>query len=125
MSGNNPELDAWSIRQLQETQARAEHEAYDLGLPEGEPWPGAGAVLLECEDNRQGKRALFLSARPVRLGQVDLIVDLKAQPPGRARPHGKVVNMTVSPEALRDLATMLLEAADEAERNKPRPKSVR
>lgn|SRR3989338_10888243 len=125
MNGDDSELDAWSIKQLQETQARTEHESYDLGLPEGDAWPGAGAVMLECEDNRQGRRALFLSARPVRLGQVELIVDLKAQAPGRDRPHGKIVNMAVSPQALRDLAVMLLDAADEAERNKPRPKPVR
>lgn len=124
MTNRSPELDAWAIQQLQETQARAEHEVYDLGLPEGEPFPGAGAVLLECEDNRQGKRTLFLSARPVRLGQVELIVDLKTQAPGRERPHGKIVNMALSPQALRDFAQTLLDAADEAERNKPRPKSV-
>lgn len=125
MTNRSPELDAWAIRQLQETQARAEHEVYDLGLPEGETFPGAGAVLLECEDNRQGKRTLFLSARPVRLGQVELIIDLKTKAPGRERSHGKIVNMALSPEALRDLAQTLLDAADEAERNKPRPKSVR
>lgn len=125
MDSKNGELEAWSIQQLRETQARAEHEVYDLGLPEGEPWPGAGAVLLECEDNRQGRRSLFLSARPVLLGQVELIIDLKVQAPGRDRPHGKIVNMAVSPQALRDLAQTLLDAADEADRNKPRPKSIR
>ncbi|PIB96984.1 hypothetical protein [Caulobacter sp. X] len=125
MIGRDPSLDAWAIEQLQETQARSEHEVHGLGLPDGDPWPGAGAVRIECEDNRQGRRELFLSARPVRLGQVELILDLKTQAPGRDRPHGKIVNMALSPDALRDFAQMLLDAADEAERNKPRPRPVR
>lgn len=110
---------------MEETQARAEYEVCDLGLPEGETFSCPVAVLLECEDNPQGKRTLFLSARPVRLGQVELVIDLKTKAPGRERSQGKIVNLALSPEALRNLAQTLLDAANEAERNKPRLKSVR
>ncbi|WP_421737978.1 hypothetical protein [Caulobacter sp.] len=125
MVDRDPHLDAWAIEQIQQTQARAEHKTWGLGLPEDEPWPGAGAVSIEAEDNRQGKRALFLTARPVRLGQVELIAELTTQAAGKDRQHRKLVNLTASPDALRDFARMLLEAADEGDRNRPRPKSVR
>ena len=110
MIDKDPHLEAWAIDQLQATQARSEHSVHDLGLPDEEPFPGAGGVTFESEDNRQGRRALLLTARPVLLG---------------ARPHRKLVNLTATPEALRQLAYTLLEAADEADRNKPRPKPVR
>ncbi len=125
MTGNDPKLNGWAIEQLQATQARAEHAVHDLGLPDETPIPGAGGVTFESEDNRQGRRRLLLTARPVLLGQVELLAELSTQPPGRARPHRKLVNLTATPEALRDLAYALLDAADEADRNKPRPKPVR
>jgi hypothetical protein len=125
MIGKDPHLDAWAISQLQETQARADHEVFDLGLPESDPWTGAGAVSIASEDNRQGSRTLFLSARPVRLGQVELIADLVTQQPGKERTHRKIVNLAASPDALRDLARVLLNAAEEADHKKPRPKPVR
>jgi len=37
MIGRDPSLDAWAIEQLQETQARSEHEVHGLGLPDGDP----------------------------------------------------------------------------------------
>jgi hypothetical protein len=125
MTGKDPHLKAWAIEQLQATQARSDHSVHDLGLPDEEPFPGAGGVTFESEDNRQGRRALLLTARPVLLGQVELLVELTTQAPGRARPHRKLANLAATPEALRQLAYTLLDAADEADRNKPRPKPVR
>jgi hypothetical protein len=125
MSDRDPHLTAWAIEQLQTTQARTEHTVHGLGLPDGQPFPGAGGVTLESEDNHQGRRTLLLTARPVRLGQVELLAELTTQAPGRDRSHRKLVNLTATPESLRQLAYKLLDAADEADRNKPRPKPVR
>lgn len=125
MTSKDPNLTGWAIEQLQATQARADHTVHDLGLPDEAPIPGAGGVTFESEDNRQGRRTLMFTARPVLLGQVELLAELTTQLPGRARPHRKLVNLSATPEALRQLAYTLLDAADEADRNKPRPKPVR
>lgn len=125
MISKNPGLTGWAIDQRRETQARTEHHVHDMGVRGSEPIPGAGGVTIECEDNRLGRRTLVVTARPVLLGGVEVVVDLSTQAPDRQRSHSKSVQLDATPDALRDLARKLLEAADQADANRPRPKTVR
>lgn len=123
MDASDPHLNAWAIGRLQETQAQVDHVVFDLGESDV-GIPGAGGVSIASEDNRQGLRTLFLTARPVLLGQVELIAELITQAPGK-KPHKKIANLSATPDALRDLARVLLDAADAADEKRPRPKPIR
>jgi len=124
MDASDPHLNAWAIGRLQETQAQVDHVVFDLGVESDVGIPGAGGVSIASEDNRQGLRTLFLTARPVLLGQVELIAELITQAPDK-KPHKKIANLSATPDALRDLARVLLDAADAADEKRPRPKPIR
>lgn len=123
MTGSDPHLNAWAVGQLQETQAQVDHVVFDLGVDTDVGIPGAGGVSIASEDNRQGLRTLFLTARPVLLGQVELLAELITQAPDK-KPHRKIASLSATPDALRDLARVLLEAADAADELRPRPTPV-
>lgn len=124
MDASDPHLNAWAIGRLQETQAQVDHVVFDLGVESDVGIPGAGGVSIASEDNRQGLRTLFVTARPVLLGQVELIAELITQAPDK-KPHKKIANLSATPDALRDLARVLLDAADAADDKRPRPQPVR
>jgi hypothetical protein len=124
MSVKDPHLQRWAIEHQQETQARSEHQAYAIGPKGSGAMPGAGGVQFDHEDNQRGKRSLVFEARPVLLGRVEIRAQLTTQAPDQVRGHRKTAYITATPQALRDLARQLLETADAADRNKPRPTAI-
>ena len=120
----DPRLSGFSLQQQEKHQARTEHHVYALGVPGAEAIEGAGGVSIACDDLLTGGRNLVLTLRPVQLGRIEVVVDLATQPAGRSKAHRKSAQLIASAQAMRDLSRVLLEAADAADANRPRPKPV-
>jgi hypothetical protein len=125
MTGSDPYAARWAQDRRVERQEVNTHRVYGRqDSATGEVMVGWGGCALQSTDNDRGARNFELDVRPVLLGLVEVRVAISTQAVDAQKPHSKSTYLCTTPEALRELATQLLQTADAADAMKVRPRPV-
>jgi hypothetical protein len=125
MDLDDPQLQSWAKSWEEERNDRVNHQLFGRLRPGSDmPMPGWGGIRLVASNDEAGTRTVDIEFRPVVLGKVEFRIELTTQKPGARKPHAKRLFVAARPAALRELAAMLLETAEVAEKNRPRPRPV-